>query len=147
MPDIAKVLKEEITRLARKEIRVQTASLSKDNRELRRAISKLKKELAAVQVKINRCFDKPATSQKGESSPTEGKKISHRRITAKGLRSLRKRLKLSQKDFAILAGVSGQAVYQWERKDGALRLRNTTRQAISKMHNMGVNEARANLNA
>ena len=42
MPNLAVVLKYEIRRLARKEIRAATASLKSDNANLKRAVAQLK---------------------------------------------------------------------------------------------------------
>ena len=48
------------------------------------------------------------------------------RITAKGMRSLRRKLRLTQAEFARLAGVSTPTVWQWEKKTGALKVRGET---------------------
>ncbi len=48
MPNVASVLREEISRLARKEIRQQVGPLKKTNAELRRTVTALKSEVAAL---------------------------------------------------------------------------------------------------
>ena len=50
--------------------------------------------------------------------------------TSENVRALRKSLRLSQYEMALLTGVSSQAVYLWERKGGPLRLRHLTRRAL-----------------
>src|SRR5687768_1946419 len=98
MPNLNSVLKSEITRLARKEIRSSVDPLRKSNAALRREIAELKRHVAALQRDI-----------KASSSPQRADKnssVEHRntRFTAKGLKALRARLGLSAADFGQLVG-------------------------------------------
>ena len=52
MPNIATVLKEEILRLARKEVRKQTQTLKKTSAQYRKDIAEMKRRLADLQHKI-----------------------------------------------------------------------------------------------
>ena len=61
------------------------------------------------------------------------------------IRSLRRKLGLSQKEFGKLAGVSTGAVTQWERKSGALKLRGATKTALLAIRGIGKAEARKRL--
>ena len=61
------------------------------------------------------------------------------------MRSLRKKLRLTQEGFGKLVGVSSQNVYQWERKNGAIRVREATKAAILAMRDFGVREAKTKL--
>ncbi|MBP7274765.1 MAG: helix-turn-helix domain-containing protein [Kiritimatiellae bacterium] len=61
---------------------------------------------------------------------------------AKGIRSLRKKLKLSQVELGKLAGVTPQAVMLWESKTGRLRLRATTEARLQAVRGMGIRDAR-----
>jgi DNA-binding transcriptional regulator YiaG len=45
----------------------------------------------------------------------EAAKVASGWFTSQGIRSLRKRLHVTQAQFAQLSGVTSQAVYQWER--------------------------------
>jgi len=67
------------------------------------------------------------------------------RVTAKGMRSLRRKLGLTQVGFARLVGVSGQNVYQWEHKRGAIRVRDATKKAIFAVRDLGARESRRRL--
>jgi len=67
------------------------------------------------------------------------------RFTGKGMKSLRKRLRLSAAGFARLLGVTGQSVYNWEHSNGPLRLRKATRTAVLKSRGMGAREAKQRL--
>ena len=52
MPNVASVLKEEIVRLARKEVRQQTNAVKRASAQYRRDIAQLKRQLSDLQRKI-----------------------------------------------------------------------------------------------
>jgi DNA-binding transcriptional regulator YiaG len=118
MPNIATLLKDEILRLSRKEIRRQIETVRKASAQYRRSIAALKRQSAKLERQVARLegsvFDKPRAS----TPAAAGKQV---RFVAKGLRSQRERLGLSAADYAKLAGVSSQSIYNWER--GAARPR------------------------
>lgn len=109
MPNIAYLLKSEITRLARKEVKALTDPIRKSNAAYRRDIAALKRQVADLKRQVVR------TSRTRDTSPSpttpEGTKT---RFAAKGLKSHRARLGLSAGDYGRLAGVSGQSIYGWE---------------------------------
>jgi DNA-binding transcriptional regulator YiaG len=72
----------------------------------------------------------------------EGRKA---RLTSRGIHSLRRKLRLSQLDFGKLLGTTPGAVYLWEKKEGALRLRDKTRQALLSIRRLSAGEAREKL--
>ena len=111
MPNIAAVLKEEIVRLARREIRRQTNALKKASAQYRKDIAEMKRRLADLHRKVS-----PLEKQvlKGVSSQIPELEAERVRFTAKGLRSQRKRLGLSAADYGKLIGVTGQTIYSWE---------------------------------
>ena len=144
MPNIASVLKAEILRLAAKAVRTAVAPLKKEKvglkrtaRDLRRRVKKLEQdnEILLAEQERHRKLVVGAI-------PADTLTI---RITAKGMRSLRRKLGLTQVEFARLVGVSGQNVYQWERKEGAIRVRNATKKAIFSVRDLGAREARRRL--
>jgi len=108
MPNIASVLKSEISRLARKEIREETEIL-------KRSITTHRSEIAALKRRIHemeRILRKLAASGvKGESPVTRGSAF---RFSAKGLAAQRRRLDLSAHDIGLLVGTTGQSIYNWE---------------------------------
>jgi DNA-binding transcriptional regulator YiaG len=111
MPNIAAVLKEEIVRLARKEIRQQTNALKRASAQYRKDIAAMKRRIADLQQRVG-----PLEKQASKSVPSQVPEVDAERVrfTAKGLRSQRKRLALSAADFGKLLGVTGQTVYSWE---------------------------------
>lgn len=140
MPDIAKVLKEEIQRLARKEIRAATANLRKDTIALKRAVNEQKRRIDALE-RQNKKLHAGAAKPKGEKQDAESPVV-NARISAKMIKSIRKRLGLSQAQLAKLLGVNGQTVYQWEHKEGRLTFRRNIKERIVEIRNLGAREAK-----
>lgn len=113
MANIATVLKSEIARLARREIRAAVEPLRKANAQHRRDIAALKRELDAARREL-RSLGKVSKRAAAVSEAAADETAPRTRFVAKGLRSLRTRLGLSAADFGRLAGVSGQSIYLWE---------------------------------
>lgn len=110
MSTLATVFKDEIIRLARKEVRAQAEPLRKSSASYRHQIVELKRTVAQLQRQV------AALGRAGRAaapSPAEQKPT---RFVAKGLRTLRERLGLSPEELAKLAGVSGQSIRNWEIK-------------------------------
>lgn len=110
MPNIASVLKAEITRIARKELRAEIEGLKKASTAHRSEIAALKKRCQSLEQELRRVGK---AQPKPESLPTEAAD-SAPRFSAKGLASQRKRLELSADSLGLLLGTSGQSVYNWE---------------------------------
>lgn len=113
MPNIGTVLKEEISRLSRKEIRGQVDSTKKFTAQHRRDIAALKRKVADLERRVallsRKALGGPVTaSNDGSAKPT--------RFSAKGLQSQRGRLGLSAIEFGRLLGVSSQTIYNWEQE-------------------------------
>ncbi len=128
MPDIGKVLKDEIARIARREAKGMLAAHIKAIRGLKREVASLKKQVPApVSVKKALAADVPL-----QQSP--GRKVW---FTGKGVKGIRARLGLSQAAFARLCGVSSNAVWLWETAaPGKLNLRAATRDTLLKVRSM-----------
>lgn len=149
MPDIAKVMKEEMQRLARKEIKAVLGALQKELAVLKKAASAQNRRIAALE-KENRRLSRGA--EKGRAAKPEAAgdavgAVDRTRVTAKMVRALRARLGLSQADFARLVGVNGQSVYMWEHKEGRLTFRGDTKARIVAARKLTKKEARLQLEA
>lgn len=140
MPNIAKVLKAEIQRISRNEIKAVVAGLRKDVIGLKKTVADLKKRLAKSE-SYNKSLLAGKESVAAKSAP-DGSDVDKARITAKMIRSIRDRLGLSQNAFAKLVGVSSQAVYQWERTTGRLKFRGATKAKIIAVRKIGKREAK-----
>lgn len=115
MPNVATVLKDEITRLARKELKQQIDPLRTQIVAQRKAIAALKLELSQLQRGVGRLSKNVTKSARSEADSDQVAKPT--RYSSALLRKLRERLGLSRDSFAPLIGASPQAVYNWERTD------------------------------
>lgn len=143
MPNIAQVIKQEITRYAQKEakaaqadVKKEIAALRKENNQLKLRIEQLEKSNAGIVKNIKTGSILPAAAESRDALM---------RYTSKNIRSLRRKLDLTQVEMAALLDVTGQSVYQWERTSGPLRLRERTRKAIAQLRSMSAREARLRL--
>lgn len=115
MPNVATVLKDEITRLARKELKQQIDPLRAQIGAQRKAIAALKQELSQMQRNVGKISRSASKGARPEADSDPSGKPS--RYSGALLRKLRERLELSRDAFAPLIGASPQAVYNWEQTE------------------------------
>ena len=144
MSNIAKVLKAEIMRISRKEAKGATQGIGKSNTWLRKIAADLKKRVMVLE-KDNKRLVATTKKDQVESPQKPDEETSKARLTSKGIRSLRGKLRLSQLDFGKLLGTTAHSVYLWEKKEGALKLRDKTRQALLSIRGLRAGEARTKL--
>jgi len=111
MPNIASVLKSEITRLARKEIKAELAATKKASTRYRREIAELKRQLREQAKKIAAL---ERGTKKGARVAAADTATPNVRFSPKWLRAHREKLQLSQADYAALVGVSMLTISNWE---------------------------------
>ena len=111
MANIASVFKEEITRLARKELRSETESLKKASALYRSEIAALKRRTLSLEQQLARLEKSASKNTVAQVNPEETTKA---RFTAKGFKTLRQRLGLTAEAIGTLLGVSAQTIYNWE---------------------------------
>ena len=142
MPDmnIAAVLKSEIVRLARKELRSETQALKKAASNHRSEIAALKRRVMELEKQLRR---QGRTASAPRQEPTDEAALRKVRFSAKGLAAQRKRLGLSASDVGLLVGASGQSIYNWE--SGLNRPRAAQLPAIAGLRTMGKKQALARL--
>jgi DNA-binding transcriptional regulator YiaG len=140
MPNIGTVLREEITRLSRKESRGQVDPTRKATAQHRRDIAGLKRKVAQLERQVALLSRKALGAPPVLSSDSPAKPA---RFAAKGLRSQRNRLGLSATDFGKLLGVSAQSIYNWEREVARPRAEQVAK--LSALRGVGKREAGARL--
>lgn len=118
MPNIASLLKAEITRLSRREIKKELAAVRKANAAYRHQIAALRRQVSALEQKAGQLAKHAGKQTAAQSAALPDRPV---RFVAKGLKSLRKRLGLSAAQLAALLGVSEQSVYNWETKKATPR--------------------------
>lgn len=132
MANFSTLLKGEITRLARKEVKAYVEPLRKANALQRQQLIALKREVADLR-KASR------TSRIRTTDVVETTSSTASRFSAKGLKSTRAKLGLSASDFGKLIGASGQSVYNWEA--GKAVPRAAQREKLTALRGLGKREA------
>ena len=142
MPNIAAVLKTEIARIARKEVRSQTEEIRKSSAQYRSHIATLRKRIDELERQLKR-VGKSAGRTVQAAAESDDDQGTSRRFSAARLAAQRQKLGLSAADFATLLGVSGQSVYKWEHGESRPRARQL--EAIAAVRGIGKREAAARL--
>lgn len=140
MPNIGSLLKDEIARVSRREIRRQTGALKKSSSSHRKTIAALRQQVAKLEKQVRLLASRAARAPAAAAAADDG---TPPRFVAKGLVSLRKRLGLSAADLGKLLGVTGQSVYNWEAKKATPRREQVA--AIAALRGVGKKEIRARL--
>lgn len=133
MPNLSTILKGEITRLARKEIKAAVEPVRKASAGQRKEIAELKRQVAALQRDLKASLK---SSKVREPAPEASGRT---RFSAKGLKSLRAKLGLSAAEFGQLVGASGQSIYKWE--TGKAVPRASQQSALASVRGIGKREA------
>ena len=136
MPNIATVLKQEIIRLARKEVNSQTKAIRKANAQYRRDIAQLKRHAAALSKQVAYL---ERQERKRASKGTTGVSIEGKRFSARGLKAHREKVGFSAAEYAKLVGVSAQTIYNWEQ--GKSRPRDEQLASLVAVRDLGKREA------
>ena len=134
------IIKSEIVRLAKREIRKISAPLGRDVRSLKSAVSQLRKTV----VLLERFAAQQESKLKKEKTLLEAtpEEVKISRFSPRLIRSLRKHLGITQSELAILTGVTVGAIHQWEsgifmpraQKKGMLvALRKLTRRGVREL--------------
>ena len=142
MSNIAQALKAEIIRLSRKEVKANVTPLKKSNFALKKAVWDLKNSVSFLTAE-NKRLSAICNSAQGNQPAIPPEAAEKARFTSKGIRILRTKLGLSQELFAKLLGVSSQAVYAMEHKEGRrLKLRPATMSNLLSVRRMGKREVK-----
>lgn len=135
MPNFSAVLKDEVARIARKEMRKTVDPMKKQVAGLRRDNAALKRENAAL--KREQALLAKAMKRESAAAPQAPVEAGHR-FSASGLKKLRAKLGISAQDFGKLAGVSALSIYNWE--SGKVRPRGEMVARIAELRGMGKRE-------
>jgi len=111
MANIASLLKEEIIRLARKELRAESEGLKKASAQYRSDIAALKRKTAQLEKQVLRLEKMLTQTSPVKAEPNETARL---RFTIKGFKTLRQRLGITAAETARLLDVSMPTIYGWE---------------------------------
>ena len=111
MPNFNAAFKAEVARLARKEMRTAIDGPKKAAAQLRHDVAALKRQVAALERQVS-FLEKQEGRRLTETPASTAPKGT--RFSPGWVKSDRKRLGLSAKDYGRLVGVSGLTIYNWE---------------------------------
>jgi DNA-binding transcriptional regulator YiaG len=137
---LAIALKDEIRRLARKEIKAQTGRTARAVAQYRREIALLKRQHRELERQLSKLKNRALTGRPDE----EGTELNgDARFSARSVKAQRRRTGLSAADYARLVGVSPLTIYNWENKKS--RPRKEQLATIVALRGLGKREAHAKL--
>ena len=132
MATFAEQLKNEIARIAKKELRAETKQLKLFAAQQRSENAALKRRLSDLEAALKRLGKAQVKAAVASPEKEAGPAL---RFRAGGFASLRKKLDLTAAEMAKLLNVSPQSVYHWE--IGKSRPRASQLPAISAVRKMG----------
>jgi DNA-binding transcriptional regulator YiaG len=113
MGNLEATIKSEIVRLAKRELRRVTVPLRRDVRSLKVTVSQLRKAVSGLERFATRRDSQMLSEKVALSAAPE--ELEKSRFSPRLIQALRKRLGITQKELAILAGVTVGAIFQWEK--------------------------------
>jgi DNA-binding transcriptional regulator YiaG len=135
VPNIASVLKEEISRVARKELKSQLDPLRKAVSAQRRDIAALKREREALQRELRALKKRLGTDRAPVAADKQEGSARQIRFSPVWLRKHREKLGLSQQQYGALVGVTGNTIWNWE--TGNATPRAAQRERLSAVRGIG----------
>lgn len=136
MPNLATVLKDEIRRLARKEVKSETGVTKRASAQHRRDIAGLKRLLGNLS---RRVAFLESQEKRRVARPVRERPAGQVRFSPRWVKAQRKRLGLSAADYGKLVGVSSLTVYNWE--GGKAKPREDALARVAAVRSLGKREA------
>lgn len=146
MPNIAAVLKSEIERVARKEVKSASGPLRDADKGRRTELLALRKRVAELERQVKQLARgmRPARAARAASPPQQEQDSQQDlRWRHDGFVAHRARLGVTQAEMARLIGCSALSVYKWE--TGQVRPRRAQLEAIAQVRKLSKAQAHARL--
>ena len=133
MAKMESIIKSEIIRLAKMELRKVSVPLKRDVWQLKSVVSKLRQSVP----KLERFVAQQQKEMRKRKLPLEAtdEELKASRFSPRLLRGLRKHLGISQKELAVLAGVTVGAAHLWE--SGKFRPKDEKRRILVALRKLG----------
>ena len=141
MTNLATVLKDEIKRIARKEIKAHTAAAAHAITTYRREIARLKRQTRAHEQKL--AFLEAQERKRLTQPEHKDRDVEGVRFSARSVRAQRQKIDMSAADYGKLVGVSALTIYNWEQ--GKTRPRKEQLASLVALRGIGKREARNKL--
>lgn len=142
MANLASMMKSEITRLARREVRAEVNALKKQSAQYRRDIAGLKRQVAQLTRQVA-SLEKRKSRAGGASATPSISRADEFRFTPKWVKSRRAKLGLSAAEYGRLVGVSTLTIYNWEA--GKTKPQRKQMAALAAIKDLGKREAQQRL--
>ncbi len=133
MAKLEETMRAEISRLSKKEIKKVFFPLTKDLRQLKRTVSQLSKSISVLEKTVAL-----SAKESGVGKKAEEEKPVRIRFSPASVKRIRKRLGVTQRNFARLLGVSLPSIAGWER--GRTRPQGRNLMALFNLRKMGTRE-------
>jgi DNA-binding transcriptional regulator YiaG len=143
MGKVEAIIKSEIIRLAKRELRKISVPLGRDVRFLKGNVSQIGKAVLVLQ-RFAAQQEKELGREKARLQATP-EEVGKSRFSPRLVKSLRKQLGITQKELGMLAGVTVGAVQKWE--SGRFRPKDEKRRMIVALRKLGRREARGLLSS
>jgi DNA-binding transcriptional regulator YiaG len=140
MGKVESIIKSEIVRLAKREVKKMTLPLRGEIKFLKGIVSQLRKALLTLQR-----TSPPRLKGKEVSMEVSPEEVKSARFSPRLIRSLRKRLRITQRELALLTGVTVGAIHQWER--GKFKPEMKKREIMVALRKLGRREVRKMIEA
>ena len=115
MPDIGSMLRQEIARLSRRELRGEVRAARKASTQYRHHIAALRRQLSALERQVATLHRRVADGHGTPASASTEEGGPKLRFSAGRLRTQRTKHGLTAGEYAKLLDVSEQTIYNWER--------------------------------
>ena len=141
MPSFNQSFKEEVSRLARKELKSELDALAGKGAQYRRDIAALKRQVSELERRV--AFLEKREKGRLEETPASPSSERQVRYSAEWLKKHREKTGLSASDYGRLIDVSGQSIYLWER--GKTMPRRAQIEKLAGIRGIGSREAQRRL--
>lgn len=141
MPNIQTALRQEIARLARKEVRGEVDGLRSAARRFRQDIASLKQQISQLERMLKAALKSRGGDRRAAPPPETADTA--RRFSAERLARHRAKLGLSAARYGALVGVSGLSIYKWE--SGKVRPRSAQLEALAAVRGLSKRAAEERL--
>jgi DNA-binding transcriptional regulator YiaG len=142
MSQFSILLKKEISRIAKKEVRAEIIPAKKSSSQRRSEITELKQRVARLEAALRK-LGSPSRANRAVAADEPDENSPKLRFRSGGFATLRKKLNISAHEMATLLGVSAQSVYHWETGKSKPQARQLA--AIASIRKLGKKEVMARL--
>jgi DNA-binding transcriptional regulator YiaG len=123
MSTLAQTIKDEIRRISRREIGLALSKIRRDHVALKKRLAEQKSRISVIEKDYKELSKKQTVFGQDQRVEAHSEtKADHIAVYPRGIKSLRRRLGLSQVALARLVGMNRISISHWEKKSGKLTI-------------------------